>query len=219
MSAEANSQLEVSGQSIPKYDPGTSLPKAYRRPRHDNFKPPNGPPLYSPASIEYEQEVGLESGQKIFVEKQSVTYGDQKHQPVGSLPVNVCHDAGIIKATTNRALSKPHGCVLYACGNNGKHGSIRQTGQTGSTGSNGSSGNRGGGHGADGERGGPGGPGTVGERGIDGTDASDVKINIWGDACELNVDGTSQFTAKLGGPKAEEVLFINCRGGDGGHGG
>ena len=43
LSAEANSQLEFSGQSIPKYDPGTSLPKAYQLPWHDNFKPPNGP--------------------------------------------------------------------------------------------------------------------------------------------------------------------------------
>ena len=251
LSPEVNSQFKFSGQSIPMYDPGTALPKAYRRPWHDNFKPPNGPPIFFPVSIGYGQEVGLEPGlqalwdpnlrtyffldhihqitffddprpppeQKPFVEKQSVTYGDQKHQPIGTLPVNVCRDPGVLEATTNRALSKPHGCVLYAYGNNGRHGSPGQTGQTGHSGSNGSSGYIGGGHGAEGSHGGPGGPGTVGERGTDGTEASDVNLNIWGDAFELNVDGTSRFTAKLGGPKAEDILFVNCRGGDGGHGG
>ena len=251
LSPEVNSQSKFSGHSIPMYDPGTPLPKAYRRPWHDNFKPPNGPPVFFPVSIGYGQEVGLEPGlqalwdpnlrtyffldhirritffedprpppeQKPFVEKQSITYGDQKHQPLGSLPVNVCRDPGILVAATNRALSKPHGCVLYACGKNGKHGSPGLTGLTGHSGTSGSSGSRDGGHGRQGSDGGPGKPGAVGENGNDGTEASDVNLNISGDAFELYVDGTSRFTTKLGGPKAEEILFINCHGGDGGNGG
>ena len=244
LSPEVNSQFKLSGRSIPMYDPATSPPKAYRRPWHDNFKPPNGPPIFFPISIGYGQEIGLEPGlqalwdpnlrtyyflnhihqtiifedprpppeQKLFVEKQNIIYGDRKRQPNGTLPVNVCHDPGVLVATTNRALTKPHGCVLYACGNNGRHGSPGQPGEIGYSGSNG-------GHGAEGGHGGPGGPGTVGKRGKDATEASDVNLNICGDAFKLNVDGTRKFIAKLGGPKAEEVLFVNCRGGDGGHGG
>jgi len=251
LAPEVNSQFTFAGQSVPLYDPNTPLPKAYRRQWHDNFKPPNGPPIFFPVSIGYGQEVGLEPGQQALwdpnlrtyffldhirritffedprplpepkpsVEKQGVIYGDRKHQPIESLPARVCHDVSVIEATTSRALSKPHGCVLSACGSNGRHGSAGQTGQTGHSGSNGLSGIGGGGHGGTGGSGGPGGPGADGERGSDATEASDVSLNIWGDAYELNVDGTSRFTAKLGGPKAEEILFINCRGGDGGHGG
>ena len=250
LSPELNAQFMFSGQSIPVYDPSAPLPKAYRRPWHDNFRPPNGPPIFFPVSIGYGQEVGLEPGlqalwdpnlrtyffldhfrkitffedprpppePKPLVEKQSVVYGDRKHQPIESLPVRVCRDAGVLQATTNRALSKPHGCILHACGSNGRNGLSGQTGQGGHSGSNGTSGFSGG-HGRDGGSGGPGGPGTNGERGVDATEASDVNLNIWGDAYELSVDGTSRFTTQLGGPKAEEVLFINCRGGDGGHGG
>ena len=250
LSPEVNAQFMFSGQPIPKYDPSAPLPKAYRRAWHDNFKPPNGPPIFFPVSIGYGQEVGLEPGlqalwdpnlrtyffldhihritffedprplpePKAIIEKQSVIYGDKKHQPSGSLPIRLCRDAGVLEAASHRALSKPHGCTLYACGNNGRNGSPGQTGQAGHTGSNGLS-SFSGGHGRNGEYGGPGGPGTDGERGVDATEASDVNINIWGDAYELNVDGTSRFTAQLGGPKAEEVLFINCRGGNGGNGG
>ena len=251
LSSEVNSQLKFSGQSIPMYDPSAALPKAYRRPWNDNFKPPKGPPVYSPVSIGYGPEVGLESGlqalwdpnlrtyffldhiqkitffddprpppeQKPIVEKQSVTYGDRRLQPIGTLPVNVCRDAGVIEATTNRALSKPHGCVLYACGNHGRHGAHGHTGQAGHPGSAGYAGSNGGGYGGQGGPGGPGARGADGERGNNATAASDVNISIFGDAHTLYVDGTSKFSANLGGPKAEEVLFVTCRGGDGGHGG
>ena len=186
LSPEVNAQFMFSGQSIPVYDPSAPLPKAYRRPWHDNFKPPNGPPVFFPVSIGYGQEVGLEPGlqalwdpnlrtyffldhthritffedprplpePKPVVEKQSVVYGGGKHQPVGSLPVRLCRDAGIIEFTTNRAHSKPHGCILYACGNNGRHGSPGQTGQAGHSGSHGSSGFSGGHHGSSGFSGG-----------------------------------------------------------------
>ena len=250
LSPEVNAQFMFSGQSIPMYDPSAPLPKAYRRAWHDNFKPPNGPPIFFPVSIGYGQEVGLEPGlqalwdpnlrtyffldhirritffedprpppeSKPIVEKQRIIYGDKKHQPNESLPIRLCRDAGVLEAASHRALSKPHGCTLYACGNNGRNGSSGQTGLSGHSGSNGTSGFSGG-HGGYGQDGGPGRPGTDGERGVDATEASDVNINIWGDAYELSVDGTSRFTAQLGGPKAEEVLFINCRGGNGGNGG
>ena len=251
ISSEVNSEVKFIGQALPKYDPSISLPKAYRRPWHDNFRPPNGPPIFSPVSIGYGPEVGLEPGlqalwnsnlktyffidhtskitfyndprrppePKPVVEKQSVLYGDRKFQPVGSLPVRICRDKDVIEATTHRAHSKPHGCTLYACGNHGTDGSLAQKGTDGSPGAAGHPGSYGGGHGGQGENGDPGGHGGDGERGGDATAASDVNIRIMGDAYNLHVDGTSTFTAKLGGPRAEEVLFITCRGGDGGNGG
>ena len=35
----------------------------------------------------------------------------------------------------------------------------------------------------------------------------------------LNVSGTVSLVAELGGNRTEEVLFVNCRGGNGGFGG
>ena len=249
---ELNSSLvNFPGQSVPMYDPSTNICKAYRRPRHDNFKPPNGPPVFLPVSIGYGQEVGLKPGQQILwnpnlksyffldhirkiiilddprpsseqkplVEKQNVVYGDRRPQPIEDLPVGICRDANVIEATTNRALSKPHVCVLYACGNHGRHGSSGQHGESGYSGSPGYAGSGRGGHGGEGGVGGQAANGADGERGAHATSASDVNINIWGDSHNLNIDGTNTFTAKLGGPKADGVLFITCRGGDGGYGG
>ena len=251
LSSEVNSEVKFLGQTMSKYDPSSSLPKAYRRPQHDNFRPPNGPPIFSPVSIGYGPEVGLEPGLQVLwnpnlktyffidhirkitfyndprpppdpkpvVKKQDIVYGDGKFQPVGSMPVRICRDIDVIEATTHRAHSKPHGCILYAGGNHGKHGSPGQTGRAGNPGAAGYPGAYGGGQGGQGGNGDPGGHGGDGERGGDATAASDVNICISGDSYNLCVDGTSTFTANLGGPRAEEVLFITCRGGDGGNGG
>ena len=74
LSPEVNSQIKFPGQTISKYDPSTSLPKAYRRPWHDNFKPPNGPPIFSPVSIGYGPEVGLEPGLQALWDPNLRTY-------------------------------------------------------------------------------------------------------------------------------------------------
>ena len=236
------------GIAVPMYDPNAPLPKSYRRSWHDTFRPPHGPPVFYPVSIGYGAEVGLQPGLQVLwdtinksyffldhinkvtfyddprpplepvpvVNKQHTIYGDKRREPV---PSGVCTDHGIVTATAKRALSKPHGHTLYACGNHGKHGANGQTGSIGLPGASGFSGGFNGSHGGSGGPGGPGGPGTLGLRGEDGTEASDVILNIWGDASQLNVSGTSSFVADLGGNRAEEVLFVNCRGGNGGFGG
>ena len=246
---EVCAQLAFPGQTVPMYDPNAPLPKAFRRPWHDTFRPPNGPPIFFPVSIGYGSEVGLEPGlqalwdpnrgtyffldhirqvtffedprpspePKPIIQKQKYAYGDRRRET--TFPPNICRDASVIEATTKRALSKPHGFILYACGVHGQHGAPGQTGETGTIGFHGAPGVFSGASGGLGGPGGPGGPGTCGQRGNDATEASDVVLNLWGDANELNVGGTCTLAAQLGGPKAEEVLFVTCRGGDGGNGG
>ena len=245
---EQAAEMSYPGQAIPMYDPNATLPKAYRRSWHDTFRPPHGPPIFCPISIGYGAEVGLSNGQQALwdpigkyyffldhlqkitffedprppiephpiVEKQNHSYGDRRRE--GTMP-EVCRDLQVIQHTTRRALSKPHGFTLYACGVHGRRG---QDGPPGSVGASGHSGFDGGGFGGCGGRGGDGlqgGSGSPGLRGEDATEASDVILNVWGDNKELNVSGTCEFVASLGGDKCEEVVFVNCRGGDGGHGG
>ena len=54
-----NCQVTYPGQPIPMFDQNAIFSQAYRRPWHDNFKPPHGPPIFSPISIGYGAEVGL----------------------------------------------------------------------------------------------------------------------------------------------------------------
>ena len=246
---EVCASLAFPGTAMSQYDPQATIPKAYRRPWHDTFRPPHGPPTFFPVSLGYGAEVRLEPGlqalwdpvQKTYffldhvhqvtffedprpplapppvVPKQQLAYGDRKRQ--GALPPNSCNDHAVIEATTRRALSKPHGFVLYACGVHGQHGANGVIGSTGIPGQHGFSGGGYGSSGGSGGPGGPGGPGTPAARGCDATEASDVVITVWGDNNELNVSGTSSHSANLGGDKTEEVLFVTCRGGNGGHGG
>lgn len=157
-------QLAFPGQAVPMYDPNAPLPKAFRRPWHDTFRPPNGPPIFYPVSIGYGSEVGLEPGlqalwdpnrntyffldhirqvtffedprpppePKPVVVKQQHAYGDRQRE--ATLLPGICRDASVIEATTRRALSKPHGFNLYACGVHGRHGAAGQTGETGAIG-------------------------------------------------------------------------------------
>ena len=247
--ANVQAQLAFPGSAIPMYDPNAPLPKAFRRPWHDTFKPPHGPPVFFPTSIGYGPEVGLEIGLQALwdpikktyffldhfkqitffedprpapiphsvVQKQQFAHGDRRREAI--VPPGVVSDVSTIKATTNRALSKPHGFILYSCGVHGQHGSEGITGQTGSPGFPGHHGIGSGGNGGAGGLGGPGGRGSDAGRGADATEASDMILNVWGDADELHVSGTASVVAQLGGTRVEDVLLVNCRGGNGGHGG
>ena len=236
-------------KALPMYDPNAPLPIVFRRPWHDTFKPPNGSPVLNLVSIGYGSEIGLKPGlQAVWdptkkeyffldhihkvatfqdprprikprptVQKQQHIYGDKQHETV--LSPAVCRDTAVIEATTQRAFSKPHGFILYACGVSGTHGEHGAKGTPGYTGTYGLPGLCAGASGGPGGPGGSGGPGTDATSGSDGTDASDVILNIEGDSKELHVHGTCTQTAKLGGTLGEEVLFVSCRGGDGGRGG
>ena len=241
--------LSFPSSIVPLYNSSTPLTKAYRRLYHDTFRPPHGPPVFYPVSIGYGSEVGLRPGQQALwdpnlktyffvdhinqvtfyedprppkepyplVSKLKLAVGDRCRE--GNIPPTICRDADMINATARRALSKPHGFTVQACGVNGAHGA---NGKTGATGSPGVIGDYGIGPGGCGGRGGDGGPGDRGQdgvRGKDATEASDVVLTISGDANELHGTGTCSFMANLGGTRAEEVVFLNCRGGDGGNGG
>ena len=246
---EMGAVLSFPGSAVPLYNPSAALPKSYRRPYHDTFRPPYGPPVFFPVSIGYGSEVGLQPGQQALwepnwktyffvdhvnqvtfyddprppkelppiVPKQEFALGDRRRE--GNIPPDVCKSVEVVHDTAQRALSKPHGYTVRAHGVNGPHGAHGSTGETGFFGASGHHGVGSGGHGGRGGDGGPGGRGTDGARGVDATEASDVLLNIWGDANELHASGSCTFTANLGGTRAEEVVFVNCRGGDGGHGG
>ena len=242
-----NCQVTYPGQPLPMFNQNAIFSQAYRRPWHDNFKPPHGPPIFCPISIGYGAEVGLEDGQQALwdptgkfyffldhlrkvtffedprppieprqiVEKQNYVYGDRHHE---YLPMT-CRDVQVIEDTTRRALSKPHGFTLFACGVHGQKGIDGCTGKKGANGSFGEDGFRPGSPGRRGMDGFPGGPGAIGTRGADGIEASDVTLNLWGTPDELYASGSCRFVAQLGGVRCEDVLFVNCHGGDGGHGG
>ena len=247
--ADARAELAHPGAAMSMYDPNAPLPKAYRRPWHDTFKPPRGPPVFFPVSIGYGAEIGLLPGIQALwdfntksyffldhvkritsyedprlliepppvVQKSSFNYGPQIRET--HIPPSVCREGSVIEATTARALARPHGFIVHACG---VHGAQGAAGQKGSTGTIGFPGHHGVGSGSSGGPGGPGGPGgrgTDGLRGIDGSEASDIVVNITGNADELKVSGSVEVVANLGGVRVEEILLINCRGGNGGHGG
>ena len=240
------------GQAIPIYDPSiptSSLARPTRRPWHDTFRPPHGPPVFCPISIGYGAEVGLIEGQqalwdpigkyyffldhakkstffedprpavspKPVVQARQLNYGDGRKE--SKLPKALKRSHDIINRTSKRAHSKPHGYVINAAGNNGRHGCNGEKGNYGSSGNHGHDGSRFGSNGSSGGPGGAGGPGSDGKRGKNATEASDVILDLSGDNKSLHVTGSCNIKASLGGDQCEEVLFVNCKGGDGGKGG
>ncbi len=249
LSADIRAEFAFPGIAMSLYDPNAPPPKAFRRPWHDTFRPPRGPPIISPVSIGYGAEIGLQPGLQalwdpnrknyFFLDHiQQITFFEDprplpEQRPVVTMqsqvygdrkresfiPPGVCNDMQVVEATSKRALSRPRGFVAYACGVHGQHGAAGVKGDTGSPGFPGHHGCGSGGNGGSGGPGGAGGPGTNGARGIDGTEASDMILNVTGNSNELHVSGTCNVVANLGGDKAEEIFLVNCRGGNGGHGG
>ena len=62
LSPEISLQLAFPGSAMPLYDPNAPMPKVFRRPCHDTFRPPRGPPVILPVSIGYGAEIGLQPG-------------------------------------------------------------------------------------------------------------------------------------------------------------
>ena len=239
------------GAILPKFNPQATYPKSFRRPQHDTFRPPYGPPVSTPYSRGYGAEIGLPQNiqmlwiptenRSIFInhachtafyedpripkktppapEKQQFKLGDKKIEP-DLLPI-VQH-LEVVRYVANQALHKykPHGYELKARGMDGISGAHGLAGYIGNHGNHGQPGQSYGQSGSDGGDGSDGGPGEIGKDGSHATAGSDVSISLEGDASELRVSSSNYtFIAKLGGPQRPEVLFVNCRGGDGGHGG
>ena len=128
---------------------------------------------------------------------------------VSNMPTNLCFQASIIQESYKRAKSKPIGCTLSFVGKNGDDG---LNGRYGHDGANGQSGITGG-NGEDGGKGGNGKPGQNANR--DG----DAVIILNGSANELDVTGSISLKVPLGGTRSEQVLLVDCHGGNGGRGG
>ena len=217
------------------------------RRHNDTFRPPHGPPVVSPVVLGYGNEVGLELHQQAiwnpagkyyyFLDHdQKTTFvqdprPSKKNKPVVKVQElkyesatremlfhdEICKD--FVEAAAGRAARKPHGFTLKACGVSGKSGVRGRDGNLGENGENGLQGVQYLSQGGLGTDGGTGAPGQDGVFGADGTNGSDAILDLSGDASELIVSGCCDFVARLGGEERDLVLFVDCRGGDGGSGG
>ena len=166
-----------------------------------------------------EQRKKRSSGFRPAMRKTQLTI--QRGQSEKNLELPPCNPA-IIRAAAERAAKKPHGCILRASGKNGRNGMSAIPSADGSSGSEGGQGEAWSNGLADGTDGGDGSPGRDGrhaEPGEDGGIGKSVIVELYGDVKELGIDGTCQSVARLGGEECEEVLYVNCGGGDGGEGG
>ena len=153
------------------------------------------------------------------VVQNKVRFGDMHPAPNFKYKYSICNDPHIIKTASDRAKAKPQGFILDASGVKGMHGPNGRSAAPGIDGRPGDCGKSRGARGRDGECGAPGNPGTEGIDGKPGTNASNVTLFLDGDSSKLKVTGSYTFEANLGGDDNEEVLFVNCHGGDGGKGG
>ena len=138
---------------------------------------------------------------------------------VGGLPVARGDSVAMAEAAAERAARKPHGLVLKARGKTGASGDHGRNGRGGDRGSGGIVGINGDGtNGVDGQAGSNGALGCDGE---DGSSGRDMVVRLSGDtsALDLYVNDKWNATAKLGGSRHKEVVFMDCTGGNGGQGG
>ena len=152
------------------------------------------------------------------VTKKTLEFRDM-HDSTLQSKYEICKDPNIVQTASQQAYTKPHGVVLNACGGDGSFGYDGRPGACGADGNPGSCGPRkqdNGYHGGNGYEGNNGAPGL---NALAGTKASDVLLFLDGNSTELKVSGSYKFTAHLGGQDNEEVLFVKCRGGNGGKGG
>ena len=66
--------VSFTGSTLPKFSPQATYPKSFRRSQHDTFRPPYGPPVFSPVSIGYGAEVGLQPNVQILWSPTKKTY-------------------------------------------------------------------------------------------------------------------------------------------------
>ena len=152
------------------------------------------------------------------VTKKTLGFQDRHDSSLKS-KYNVCKDTNVLLITSKQAYTKPHGLVLNASERDGSFGYDGRPGACGADGHPGSCGARKQDNGYHGGNGWPGNPGAQGLNGQAGANASDVVLFLDGNLSELKVSGSCKFSANLGGKNNEEVLFVNCRGGNGGKGG
>ena len=236
--------LPIYDASNPPSAKGKSL---LRREVNDTLLPPHGPPVCSIVSVGYGKEVGLEPHQqavwcmdknmyycldhikkstflhesqlpqspKAVVSKREITCECTSIPHFGSL--SIPENSALVRSAGERASRKPHGLVIDVSGADGK------SAQDGHKGNNGIKGGIRDHYGDrnDGRSGSNGEQGARGKEGTDGASGRNLILNLTGDAShlDLNIPGCCSEVADLGGETCEEVILVNCRGGDGGDGG
>lgn len=148
------------------------------------------------------------------------------HTIATKMPFDLCTQVSSVRAASERAHSKRIACTLSLHGQDGRSGVSGEAGTPGAAGADGLSGDtgflgigarRGGRSGYDGQQGGRGGNAGHGGNASKGVD---VIVTLSGSADELQVKGsTKEFKVHLGGTKSDEVLLVDCHGGNGGRGG
>ena len=235
------------GVKLPDYTPSPTHTTGASEGRKVTFRPPHGAPTNYPSIIGCGAAAGLEPGQMAVWDHENETYyfidctqrlvtsNDlrkgrsfmpqvkksqitvQRGQSETDLILPEC-DPEIVRSAAQRATRKPVGCVVRASGKKGRHGMSAIPSSDGVRGRVGLSSDLS----CDG---GDGGEGTAGdhgrhaEPGEDGGMGKSIIVELYGDARELGIDGTCQSVARLGGKDCEEVLLVDCSGGDGGDGG
>ena len=236
------------GYPFPLYDADSPLSKYQRRPQNDTFRSPQvRNPTYI-FSMGYGADVGLPNGmQEVFdpcVNRSIVLdhnnsrliFEDFRPPPYccppppkasfynlgdviqRSMPSEVYDQRpSVVKEAAERARFKPVGSTLYARGRKGRSGADGLPGALGLDGKHGKNAFRRRKHGTNGHIGGDGGRGGNGERGMNGIRGGDVILNLNGRPEELQVTGSINVELNLG--QSENILLVDCHGGDGGQGG
>ena len=234
------------GDRLPVYSPSNTAAPSQSLPQQVTFRPPHGLPVNYPSIVGHGQEVGLEQGQMAVWDQENEFYyfidfnnktvfvqdprAKPQHKPrtrklqlsvqkgEGDLDLPPCEHA-IVQAAAERASRRPHGCVLKAVGRKGLDGRNGPSGAHGKNGEDGEQGVGGAVNGRNGSDGMMGRDGRNGEGGDDGARGKNVIVELSGNASELSVGGTCLTVARLGREECEEVLLVDCRGGNGGDGG
>ena len=229
--------------------PTSDTTKAMRRREYeDTFLPPHGPPVNIPVSIGYGSEVGLKEHQQVMWDPSQDIYFFVDHSTKRSflndprplepnkptitkteiscknvqrshqLPKAFMHSR-FLNATSDTQSQKPIGLVLNAAGSHGSNGNKGQDGKRGQSGQPGGIGTFR--NGKDGEGGLNGVNARSGLTGKPGHDGGNLTITLKGSVSELHIDinDSVHTIMNLGDDRYDEVVLVNCRGGNGGDGG
>ena len=233
---------------LPIYD-STNVTTYSQSTASSTFLPPHGPAVFFPVNIGSGKEVGLREEQHAVWDSLNSCYYFLDHSSKSSFvndprPLknvvskakkvlvfnkfsqlefstsDLCRETFAIMTAAERAARRTtHGIVIKGCGARGISGIDGRKGKDGCKGIDGKMDVKDiGGSGEDGEMGIQGGDGI---RGGSGRDGESFNIHVSGDPSKLNlcINGKHNVLAKMGKTKCEAVVFVDCRGGDGGDGG
>ena len=237
--------LNLPSLTLPIYEPNNIMTH-FQRTVTDTFLPPHGPAVYHPVNISSGKEFGLGHQQQAVWDTLNSCYYFLDHctksafiddpRPLNStviraskkelvydrlsgLQLSISDVSRDSVTAAERAEKRTHRVVIRGCERNGASGINGRNGEDGWKGTDGIVGINGDGtNGEDGKIGVKGGDGSSGESGSIG---ENFVINLSGDPSKLKlcINGQCSVFAQLGGEKCEDVVFVDCHGGNGGDGG